>query len=64
MQLGDVDMAQSHFHKAELLYYNMGLEGRLEVLINKGMMALAQNSYSDAYHFYEEASKLQPKNPL
>ncbi|XP_042142600.1 trafficking protein particle complex subunit 12 [Ixodes scapularis] len=64
LQLGDVDMAQSHFHKAELLYYNMGLEGRLEVLINKGMMALAQNSYSDAYHFYEEASKLQPKNPL
>lgn len=64
LQLGDVDSAQSHFHKAEALYHSMGLEGRLEVLINKGMMALAENSYSEAYHFYEEASKLQPKNPL
>lgn len=64
LQLGDVDSAQGHFHKAEALYHSMGLEGRLEVLINKGMMALAENSYMEAYHFYEEASKLQPKNPL
>lgn len=64
LQLGDVDIAQSHFHKAEALYHGMGLEGRLEILINKGMMALAQNSYLEAYNFYKEASTLQPKNPL
>ncbi|KAH6923324.1 hypothetical protein HPB50_027291 [Hyalomma asiaticum] len=64
LQLGDVETAQSHFHKAEALYHGMALEGRLEILINKGTMALALNSYAEAYHFYEEASKLQPKNPL
>uniref|UniRef100_A0A131YW63 D alanyl d alanine carboxypeptidase protein n=1 Tax=Rhipicephalus appendiculatus TaxID=34631 RepID=A0A131YW63_RHIAP len=64
LQLGDVETAQSHFHKAEALYHGMALEGRLEILINKGTMALALNSYAEAYRFYEEASKLQPKNPL
>ncbi|KAH7973393.1 hypothetical protein HPB49_000661 [Dermacentor silvarum] len=64
LQLGDVETAQSHFHKAEALYHGMALEGRLEILINKGTMALALNRYAEAYHFYEEASKLQPKNPL
>ncbi|KAH7976345.1 hypothetical protein HPB52_012335 [Rhipicephalus sanguineus] len=63
-KLGDVETAQSHFHKAEALYHGMALEGRLEILINKGTMALALNSYAEAYRFYEEASKLQPKNPL
>ncbi|KAH8031447.1 hypothetical protein HPB51_017219 [Rhipicephalus microplus] len=64
LQLGDVETAQSHFHKAEALYHSMALEGRLEILINKGTMALAMNSYAEAYRYYEEASKLQPKNPL
>ncbi|XP_064487185.1 trafficking protein particle complex subunit 12-like [Ornithodoros turicata] len=64
LQFGDVETAQGQFHKAEGLYQNMGLEGRLEILLNKGMIALALNNYSEAYQHYEDASKLQPKNPL
>ncbi|KAH6941291.1 hypothetical protein HPB50_015861 [Hyalomma asiaticum] len=64
LQLADVETAQSHFHKAEAPYQSMALEGGHEIHINKGTMALALNSYAEAYHFYDEASKLQPKNPL
>ncbi|KAH6941471.1 hypothetical protein HPB50_018696 [Hyalomma asiaticum] len=42
----------------------MTLEEGYEICINKGTMALALNNYAEAYHFYDEASKLQPKNPL
>ncbi|KAH6941334.1 hypothetical protein HPB50_016309 [Hyalomma asiaticum] len=64
LQLADVETAQSHFHKAEALYHSMTQEGGHEIHINKGTIALALNSYAEAYHFYDEASKLQPKNPL
>lgn len=62
LQFGDIEMAEKHFKEAAR--FSQGLSGRLQVLTNQGLLAIANNDFQSAYNAYEQASQLQPQNPL
>ncbi|KAG1682464.1 Trafficking protein particle complex subunit 12 [Nymphon striatum] len=67
LQLGNVVGAQDCFSNASSdLSDELKANKELSImeLINRSMVAVAQNSFQDAYTFYKEASELDPSDPM
>lgn len=66
LQLGDVKAAQECFSKASVLRSSLSKETwhEVEELVDKAMMAIAQNGYADAYNYYKQAYSLEPNKPM
>lgn len=61
LQLGDVAGAEVCFTEARELR-----NGPPDVreLVDKGLIAVAQNSFNDAYEYFQQASAIEPSNVM
>ncbi|XP_022913760.2 trafficking protein particle complex subunit 12 isoform X2 [Onthophagus taurus] len=61
LQLGDVSGAEVCFNEASEI---RGGAPDLRELVDRGLLAMAQNSFGDAYKFFHQASVLEPSNVM
>ncbi|XP_023231905.1 trafficking protein particle complex subunit 12-like isoform X2 [Centruroides sculpturatus] len=66
LQLGDVKAAQECFSQVTIIRSSLPKETwhEVEELVNKAMMAIAQNGYADAYNYYKQAYSLDSNKPM
>lgn len=61
LQMGDVSAAEMCFNKARSL---RNTPENFRELVDRGLIAVAQNAFTEAYLFFEKASELQPNNVM
>lgn len=59
LQVGDISSAELCFNEARAL---KGETPDLRELVDRGLLAVAQNNFNEAFYFFEEASALEPNN--
>ena len=64
LQLGDVVRAQQSFNSAADLRDKSLTKNVILSLVDAGLVAVAQNSFSEAYGYYKQALAMEPNNPL
>nr|CAG4646165.1 EOG090X0439 [Macrothrix elegans] len=63
LHLGDVTRAQECYRSAASLRDSSVPSDIIASLMDKGLMAIAQNAFEDAYTHYQQALTMQPDNP-
>lgn len=59
LQLGDISGAEGCFNEAcEAKGQQLGVRE----LVDKGLLAIAQNEFQESYVYFQEASHLEPSN--
>ena len=61
LQLGDVAGAEVCFNEASEI---RGGPPDLRELVDRGLIAMVQNSYNEAYGYFQQASMLEPSNVM
>lgn len=61
LQLGDVAGAEVCFNEAREL---QGGDPSVRELVDRGLIAIAQNNFGDAYTSFQQASVLEPTNVM
>ncbi|XP_018335736.1 trafficking protein particle complex subunit 12 [Agrilus planipennis] len=61
LQVGDINGAEACFNEAREL---KGGEETIRDLVDRGLVAVAQNSFNEAYTFFQKASLLEPNNVM
>lgn len=64
LQLGDVQRGQQAFNSAAKLRNNSLSKDVVTSLIDAGLVAIAQNAFTEAYSYYQQALHLEPNNAL
>lgn len=61
LQVGDVAGAESCFDEARTL---RGNAMDLREFVDRGLLAVAQNAFDEAYIYFQQASQLEPTNVM
>lgn len=61
LQLGDISGAEVCFNEASEV---RGTPPDLRELVDRGLLAMAQSQFSEAYTFFQQASHLEPSNVM
>lgn len=64
LQVGDVQLAQNAFNSAADLRDVSKPADAIDSLTDAGLVAIAQNAFSEALGYFQQALALQPDNPV
>lgn len=61
LQMGDITSAEVCFNEAR-----EARSGQVDVrdLVDRGLLAVAQNAFDEAYTFFQQASQVEPNNVM